>query len=61
MIKICSMCSGINIDELKKYFPGEAIEDDCIDECGSEYTAYVGDDLITATSFEDFIEQCKEK
>ena len=51
----------LNIDELKKYFPGEAIEDDCIDECGSEYTAYVGDDLITATSFEDFIEQCKEK
>lgn len=61
MIKICSMCSRIDIDELKNALPNEIIEDDCIDECGSEFTAYVGDDLITTTSFEDFIKQCKEK
>lgn len=60
MIKFCSMCSGLTIDDLKEMLLGGKIEDDCICECGSEFTAYVGDDLITASSKEDFIKQVKE-
>ena len=59
MIKLCSMCSGMNIEELKAALLGKEIEDECICECGSEFTAYVGDELITADSQEDFINQCK--
>jgi hypothetical protein len=53
------MCSGMNIEELKAALLGREIEDECICECGSEFTAYVGDELITADSQEDFINQCK--
>ena len=59
MIKVCSMCSGMSIEVLKAALLCREIEDTCIGECGSEFTAYVGDDLITASSEEDFIEQCK--
>ena len=59
MIKVCSMCSGMSIEDLKAALLGREIEDTCIGECGSEFTAYVGDDLITVSSQEDFIEQCK--
>ncbi|MGL5313886.1 MAG: hypothetical protein ACRC92_11630 [Peptostreptococcaceae bacterium] len=59
MIKVCPACSGMNIEELKKALLGREIDEVCIGECGSEYTAYVGDDLITADSQEDFIEKCK--
>lgn len=59
MIKVCSMCSGMSIDDLKEMLLGREIEDGCIGECGSEFTAYVGDDLITASSQEEFIEQAK--
>ena len=48
-----------NTEDLKAALLGREIEDTCIGECGSEFTAYVGDDLITASSEEDFIEQCK--
>ena len=51
MIKVCSMCSGMSIEDLKAALLGREIEDTCIGECG--------DDLITASSEEDFIEQCK--
>ncbi len=50
---------GMSIEDLKAALLGREIEDTCIGECGSEFTAYVGDDLITASSQEDFIEQCK--
>lgn len=60
MIKFCSMCSGLTIDYLKEMLPDYEIEDDCIGECGMEFTAYVEDDLITASSKEDFIKQVKE-
>lgn len=59
MIKLCSACSGISIDDLKEALLGREIEDTCIGECGSEFTGYVGDDLITADSVEDFIEKSK--
>lgn len=59
MIKICSACSGISIDDLKAALLGREVEDTCIGECGSEFTGYVGDDLITADSVEDFIEKAK--
>lgn len=59
MIKICSACSGISIDDLKEALLGREIEDTCIGECGSEFTGYVGDELVTADSVEDFIEKCK--
>ena len=49
-----------NLDaELKEALLGREIEEFCIGECGSEFTAYVGDDLVTADSQEDFIEKCK--
>ena len=44
MIKVCSMCSGMSIEDLKAALLGREIEDTCIGECGSEFTAYVGDD-----------------
>ena len=47
MIKVCSMCSGMSIEDLKAALLGREIEDTCIGECGSEFTAYVGDDLIS--------------
>lgn len=59
MIKLCSACSGISIDDLRKALSGREIEDTCIGECGSEFTGYVGEDLITADSIESFIEKSK--
>lgn len=59
MIKVCSMCSGMSIDDLKEMLLGKEIEDECIGECGCEFAGYVGDDLITASSQEEFIEQAK--
>lgn len=59
MIKICSACSGISIDDLKNALLGVEVEDTCIGECGSEFTGYVDDELVTADSVEDFIEKCK--
>jgi hypothetical protein len=53
------MCSGMSVEDLKAALLGREIEDMCIGECGSEFTAYVGDDLVTADSQEDFIQQCK--
>ena len=47
------------VEELKEALLGREIEEFCIGECGSEFTAYVGDDLVTADSQEDFIEKCK--
>ena len=60
MIRICPMCSNIDVEELEALLPGEEIEEGCIGECGSEYTAYVNDELITAESLEDFVAQCKK-
>ncbi len=58
MIKVCSMCSGISIDDLKKKLSGDVeIEDGCIYECGSEFTAYKNDELITADSEEELLEE----
>lgn len=59
MIRVCSMCSGMSIDDLRNALLGREIEDECIGECGSEFTAYVGEDLITASSEEDFVAQTK--
>lgn len=56
MIRVCSMCSGMSIDELKEALLGKIIEDECIGECGSEFVGYANDDLITASSQEEFIE-----
>jgi hypothetical protein len=60
MIRLCSMCLGLNIDTFKKSLLEEEIEDDCIYECGSEFTAYVKDELITANDEQDFIDQSLE-
>lgn len=60
MVKFCSMCSGISIDDLKEALLGMELDDNCIGECGSEFTAYVQDELITASSFEDFLNQSKK-
>ncbi|MGL5752212.1 MAG: hypothetical protein ACRCXT_16885 [Paraclostridium sp.] len=57
MIKVCPACSGMSIEELREALLGIEIDDMCIGECGMEYAAYVEDDLITADSQEDFIEQ----
>ncbi|MEF9990866.1 MAG: hypothetical protein RRZ84_03330 [Romboutsia sp.] len=59
MIRVCSMCSGMSIDDLKNALLGKEIEDECIGECGCEFTGYVGEELITASSEENFIEQAK--
>ncbi|MGL5692999.1 MAG: hypothetical protein ACRCXA_02920 [Peptostreptococcaceae bacterium] len=59
MIRVCSMCSGISIDDLKEMLLGKEIEDECIGECGCEFTGYVGDDLVSASSQEDFVKQAK--
>lgn len=60
MISFCSMCSGISVDELKRTLLEVNIEEDCICECGSEFTAYVDTELITAKDKEDFITQTLE-
>lgn len=60
MIKVCSTCSGLSVEDLKKALLGEEIEDGCIYECGSEFTGYVNDELVTADSEEDFVAQAKE-
>ena len=60
MINLCSMCSGVNIEELKRALLEVNIEDDCICECGSEFTAYVDDELIAAKDKEDFMTQALE-
>lgn len=59
MIRICPACSGMDTEELKKALLGKEFEETCIGECGSEYVAYVDDELVTADSEEDFIEKCK--
>lgn len=59
MIRVCPACSGMDIEELRKALLGEEIEEGCIGACGSEFSGFVGDDLITADSQEDFIEKCK--
>lgn len=60
MISFCSMCSCISEDELKKSLLEVDIKEDCICECGSEFTAYVDTELITAKDKEDFIDQALE-
>ncbi|MGL5346343.1 MAG: hypothetical protein ACRDA3_03250 [Peptostreptococcaceae bacterium] len=60
MIRICSNCSGMSIDDLKEMLLGREIEDECIGECGSEFVGYVGDELVTASSQEEFIEKVKQ-
>lgn len=57
MIKVCPACSGMSIEDLREALLGREIDEMCIGECGMEYTAYVGDDLITADSEVDFIEK----
>jgi len=59
MIKICSACSGMSIEDFKNALLGVEIEDECIGECGCEFAGYVDDDLITASSQDEFIEKCK--
>ncbi len=59
MIKVCSACSGMSIEDLKNALLGREIDDMCIGECGCEFAGYAGDELITADSQEDFIEQAK--
>lgn len=60
MISFCSMCSGVSEDELKRALLEVDIKEDCICECGSEFTAYVDTELITAKDKEDFIAQTLE-
>lgn len=60
MIRVCSACSGMSIDDLREALLGREIENECIGECGAEFTSYVGDDLITASSLDDFVNQAKE-
>lgn len=60
MIKVCSMCSGMSIDALRDALLGREIEDNCTGECGVEFVGYAGDDLITASSEEEFIEKTLE-
>ncbi|MFL1468228.1 hypothetical protein [Paraclostridium bifermentans] len=60
MISFCSMCSGISEDELKRSLLEVDIKEDCICECGSEFTAYVDTELITTKDKEDFIAQTLE-
>ncbi len=59
MIKVCSACSGMSIEDLKNALLGREIEDECIGECGCEFTGYVDDDLVTASSQNEFIEKSK--
>ena len=49
MIKLCSMCSGMSVEDLKAALLGREIEDTCIGECGMEFVGYVGDDLVEAS------------
>ena len=60
MIKVCSGCLGMSIDELKEALLGRDIEDECIGECGCEFAGYDEDDLITASSQEEFIEKANK-
>lgn len=59
MIKVCSACSGMSIEDLKNALLGREIEDECIGECGCEFAGYVDDDLVTASSQHEFIEKSK--
>lgn len=61
MIKVCSTCSGMSVEDLKKALNGVEVEDGCIYECGSEFAGYVSEELITADSEEDFVKQAQEQ
>ena len=57
MIKVCSMFRNQYSDSKKKLSGDVEIEDGCIYECGSEFTAYKNDELITADSEEELFEE----
>lgn len=59
MIRVCSMCSGMSVEDLREMLLGKEIEDGCIGECGCEFTGYTDEDLITASSQEEFVEKVK--
>jgi len=49
----------MSIEDFKNALLGVEIEDECIGKCGCEFADYVDDDLITASSQDDFIEKSK--
>ncbi|QNO14694.1 DUF1450 domain-containing protein [Alkalicella caledoniensis] len=58
MVRICPDCCNIDIDKLEKL--GLEIVEECIGVCGTEFVAYVDDELIEADSEGELIEKIEK-
>lgn len=59
MIRVCSVCSNVDIDKLRDVVFEEDIEIGCIGECGQhdgKVFGYIDDKLIIKENHEEFIE-----
>lgn len=59
MIRICPNCSHVEIEKIKCIVGDSNVDVGCIGECGTEFKAYVKDELIEANSAEELIETIK--
>ncbi|MDF2633872.1 MAG: hypothetical protein K0R78_746 [Pelosinus sp.] len=61
MVRVCSNCTAIDIDQLEKLIPGE-LEVECIGECGQhegKFFGYIDDELVITDTEEEFFEEVK--
>lgn len=60
-IRICPACSGVDMEKLTALVGEENVDANCIAQCGDEFTAFVNDELVQASSEEEFMNIIKEK
>lgn len=60
-IRICPACSSVDIDKLKALVGEENVDANCTVQCGDEFTAYINDELVQASSEEEFFAIVKER
>ncbi len=61
MVRVCSNCTAIDIDQLEKLIQGE-LEVECIGECGQhegKFFGYIDDELVITDTEEEFFEEVK--
>lgn len=60
-IRICPACSAVDMEKLKALVGEENVDDNCIAQCGDEFTAYINDELVQAASEEEFFNIVRER
>jgi len=63
MIRVCSVCSNVDIDKLRDVVFEEDIEVGCIGECGlhdGKIFGYIDNELIIKDNHEEFIEAIRK-